>query len=242
VLDILVASRPVSWKARYTGIGTLSVLAHGSIILALAVATVKARPLVLPAPDTMLVFISEVRQDAVDEEEARAQHDVQQQLILAGAPLRGFQTIAALSEIPTAIPPADLGTHFDPRDYSGVGVEGGVADGLVVDPAIVSEAVVYVASVADDPPEVLMVPQLQYPELLRQAGVEGSAMLEFIVDREGAVEAATIRLVECTHAGFAAAAIAVAQGARFRPARVGGRAVRVLVRMPVNFTLTRRGA
>ena len=43
---------------------------------------------------------------------------------------KGFQTLAASIKVPTEIPPVDLTSSFDPRDYSGVGIEGGAFDGL----------------------------------------------------------------------------------------------------------------
>src|SRR5207245_9199488 len=42
--------------------------------------------------------------------------------------LKGFQTVAVPAQIPTNIPPIDLQQRFDPKDYSGSGVEGGRAN------------------------------------------------------------------------------------------------------------------
>jgi TonB family protein len=238
MLDHLVASRPVSWAGRYVSAGSVSSIVHTSIIAFLALATVRGRPIRAPVVDTTMVWVSAQSQseaakpDAVDEGTRR-------QIVLAGEQLRGFQTIAALSEIPTSIPAVDLSQRFDPRDYSGVGVEGGVADGLVVDPAVVTTAVVYASHVTEIPPELLSTPVLEYPPILRQAAVEGVVTLEFVVDTAGRVEMSTVRVAECSHAGFSTAAINVARGALFRPGRVAGRAVRVLVRMPVEFVLHR---
>ena len=51
---------------------------------------------------------------------------------LGDPPPQGFQTVPPLSEIPSVIPPVDLNQRpFDPRDFTGRGMEGGVADGVV---------------------------------------------------------------------------------------------------------------
>src|SRR2546425_887886 len=44
--------------------------------------------------------------------------------------LKGFQTVAVPTQIPTDIPPVDLQQRFDPKDYSGSGIGGGRANGL----------------------------------------------------------------------------------------------------------------
>jgi len=79
-----------------------------------------------------------------------------------------------------------------------------------------------------------------YPPLLRLAGITGRAVLEFVVDVQGRVETGTIKVIESSHPGFATSARAAAPAMRFSPARVNGRAVRVLVRVPFDFTLVQR--
>ena len=78
-----------------------------------------------------------------------------------------------------------------------------------------------------------------YPPLLRTAGVQGRVELQIVVDTLGRVERETVRVVHSDHPGFEAPAIESLRGARFRPARVFGRAVRVLVQIPVTFVLQR---
>lgn len=238
MLDTLIASRPLSWAGRYVSAGSVSTAVHAVIIAGLAVATVQARPRAVQFVDTTLVFISPTARP--EPPKAAEEQQAQRQLVIAGAALRGFQTVAAFSEIPTSIPPVDLAERFDPRDYSGVGVEGGVADGVPVDPALVTTTeFVYAANITEEPPELREAPDLVYPPLLRQGGVEGTVMLEFVVNAEGRVEVNTVNVVSCSHPGFQMPAVDLARRAVFRPGRVGGRAVRVLVRMPVTFALAR---
>jgi protein TonB len=82
-------------------------------------------------------------------------------------------------------------------------------------------------------------PMPRFPQLLRDAGVEGMARLSFVVDTLGRVEIETVRVMESTHAAFAAAVQVTLPRMRFAPARIGGRAVRQLVEFPVQFHLAR---
>ncbi len=82
-------------------------------------------------------------------------------------------------------------------------------------------------------------PSLVYPELLRTLGIEGRVVVETVIDTLGRPEAPALRLVESSHSGFEAPARDFVLGARFRPGRSLGRAVRVLVRVPIAFALNR---
>lgn len=101
----------------------------------------------------------------------------------------------------------------------------------------VGPAAVWSVSAVEAPPELLAGPPPVYPELLRRAGVEGRVVLEAVLDTLGRAERASIQIVAGPHPALAAAARDWLAGALFRPARVGGRAVRVLVRVPVRFTI-----
>jgi protein TonB len=86
-----------------------------------------------------------------------------------------------------------------------------------------------------EPPVLLSAPSPVYPPWLRAAGVEGLVVVQLVVDTLGRAEPATVRVVQHDEAGFDAAAVAMVRASRFRPARVWGRGVRVLVRLPVTF-------
>ena len=88
-------------------------------------------------------------------------------------------------------------------------------------------------------PRLVRHPPLRYPELLRQAGVEGTIVMEAVLDTLGAVERGTLRVLQGGHPLFEAEAGALVAGSRYRPARVNGRAVRVRIRVPVTFSLRR---
>src|SRR3989449_6796186 len=95
------------------------------------------------------------------------QHDQkppEQQPAQLDIPLKGFQTVAVVPEVPTTLPPVDLTQHFDPKDYSGTGIEGGKANGLVP-----GENQVYAEAVVEEKPALLSGPPQLYPDLLRRS-------------------------------------------------------------------------
>jgi len=79
-------------------------------------------------------------------------------------------------------------------------------------------------------------PPPAYPDLLRAAGIQGRVVLQAVIDTLGRAEGAAV-VVESSNRGFDAAALAYVRRALFRPGRVHGRAVRVLIRLPIDFTL-----
>lgn len=99
---------------------------------------------------------------------------------------------------------------------------------------------VYAPGVVDQLPELLSAPPPRYPELLRQARVAGLVMLQGVVDTSGRMEPGTLHVISSPHPALAASAEASVLAAVFRPGRVAGRAVRVLVQVPVQFTVTGR--
>ena len=89
--------------------------------------------------------------------------------------------------------------------------------------------------------EVLSGPLPVYPDLLRQAGVQGRVVLEAVVDTTGRVLAQSIAIVSATNPAFVAPARQALLATLFRPAMVGGKAVRIRVRIPYEFAI-RNGA
>jgi TonB family protein len=121
---------------------------------------------------------------------------------------------------------------IDPRDYRGRGREGGRAT-----TAVPAHGAVYMSAVVEDAPVLLSGPPLAYPELLRQARIQGRVEVEAIIDATGRAEVGTVHVVGSPHPGFDAPARDFVRRALFRPGRMHGRAVRVLVRLPIEFTL-----
>ena len=222
VFDTLIESKRASNKKRAFGLGFVSIVIHTAVIAGAVVATWNiGHGDTRVKMDTTVVFLEQQQQ----------QKPPEQQPVQLDVPLKGFQTVVAPTEIPTNIPPINLQEHFDVKDYSGSGVEGGVADGVVPANGVYSEAIV------EEKPEILSHPPLQYPELLRTAGMQGRVVIEAIVDTSGRVLPSSVRVISSTHPGFEAPAKQLILKSLFRPGRVRGRAVSVLLSVPVEFTL-----
>ncbi len=224
MFDTLIESRRKSEKKRYLGVGVVSLVMHTIIITAAVIATLTAGPSDNSVKvDTNMVYLQEQQQQK--QPEPQPVLDVQ---------LKGFQTVVAPTDIPTNIPPINLQEHFDPKDYSGSGVEGGVGNGIVP-----SSDQVLSVDVVQEKPERLAGPQPVYPPLLQQAGIQGVVKVEAIIDTTGHVEPNSVRVVESPNPGFDQAAKTVVLKSLYRPARVYGKAVRVLIQQPINFQISR---
>jgi protein TonB len=92
----------------------------------------------------------------------------------------------------------------------------------------------------EERPDLLSGPQPQYPDLLRQAGIQGRVVVQAIIDTTGRAEPASVKVIQSPNPGFDLAAKTAVLKALFRPARVHGRAVRVLVNIPYDFKLSGR--
>jgi protein TonB len=88
--------------------------------------------------------------------------------------------------------------------------------------------------------EMQRVLQRLYPPLLQETGITGQTTLQFVVDAEGNVEPGSINVVSTTHEGFREASVKAAEKFKFRPAKVRGRPVRVLISLPIAWTVENR--
>jgi protein TonB len=137
--------------------------------------------------------------------------------------------------VPPDLPPVQAPPAWDPRAPADPGAPPlGIPPGspLSSGPALEPRLV-------DEPPVMLSHPEPRYPEILRQAGLEGRVVLEAVIDTAGRAEPGAVSVVSASNPLFGDAARQVVLGARFRPGRVAGRAVRVRVRIPVTFDIGR---
>lgn len=98
---------------------------------------------------------------------------------------------------------------------------------------------VFLESVVDERPEVLSGPRIEYPELLRKAGVQGRVLVQAVIDPKGRAEPGSIRILQSPHPGLDQSARDYVLQAIFRPARVKGQTVRVLVNLPIDYKIRR---
>jgi TonB family protein len=145
--------------------------------------------------------------------------------------LQGFTAAYRRIEATCPVPQQQL----DSEDSSRTRVEGGIGTGIVP-----SSDEVFLESVVEERPEVLSGPQLQYPDLLRQAGIQGRVIVQAIIDTSGRAEPASVKVIQSPNPGFDQPAKTYVLQALFRPARLHGRAVRVLVNLPIDFKISGR--
>src|SRR5919108_1089708 len=180
---------------RTLGQTALSVLVHGLIIVAAVKATqgvaepIKNRPV-----DTTMVFLKPPEPAKPPPEQPPP--DV---VVAANPPPKGFQTVVAPTDIPKDIPPVDLNEKpFDPRDFTGKGVEGGIATGIVGGTGPV-DAGVFLEAQLDDPVQPISIPTPRYPPVLQSAGIAGAVDLQYIVDTTGHAEPNSFKVMKTTH-------------------------------------------
>ena len=79
----------------------------------------------------------------------------------------------------------------------------------------------------------------RYPDALRQAGVEGEVLAQFVVGPDGRPDVGSFKVLKSSHGLFTNAVRSALPMMRFQPALVGGKAVRQLVQEPFTFSLAR---
>lgn len=227
MFEILVESKPK--KQRTAGQFVLSVVLHVVLIAGAVAATKGAAEVVRERiMDTTLVFLEPPK--AAPPPEAPPPDAI----VSANPPPKGFQTVVAIKDIPTEIPPINLNERFDPKDFTGTGVAGGVAVGVVGGTGPVTGET-YLEAQVDDPPELITAGPRRYPPVLERAGIGGRVVAQFIVDTTGHPETSGFRIIETTNPAFNEPARETIMKSVFRPGRVRGQAVRVQVQQAVSF-------
>ena len=91
----------------------------------------------------------------------------------------------------------------------------------------------------DQRPMILSMGSLHYPEELREMGTQGRVVLRFILGIDGRPEPNTVHVVSADDPGFIYPAQVALMTSRFRPGKVRGQPVRVLVNLPFDFKIRR---
>jgi protein TonB len=249
MFDVLLASGPPHQiKVRWL---TTAMVTH-ALSLALVVAVTRsALENVQPftAEPAMLLFVPKPPPPPPPAPEPVRPEPVRSVTVVTAPPAKGFQAVIAPRDIPDAIPPVDLTQRpLDPRDFTGRGVEGGVADGVVGGALVTPGApgagdlnAVWEATTRDERFEQAVVvspPVPRYPTVLAAVGIEGKVSLEFVIDTLGRVEPASIRILGSTHEAFERSARDAVAAAVFHPARLSSRPVRQLTRQSIRFVAT----
>ena len=216
---------------RTVGQTALSLLVHGGIIFAAVRATqgvaetLKNRPI-----DTTMVFLKPPPPPPPPPDQPPP--DV---IVAANPPPKGFQTVVAPTDIPKDIPPIDLNEKpFDPKDFTGKGVEGGIAAGIVGGTGPVTGEV-FLEAQLDDPVQPISIPTPRYPPVLQSAGIAGAVDLQYVVDTTGHAEPNSFKVMKTTHPAFVDPAEEAIRKGVFKPAKFKGVPVRQLVQQRISF-------
>ncbi|OYV74278.1 MAG: hypothetical protein B7Z72_00505 [Gemmatimonadetes bacterium 21-71-4] len=163
-------------------------------------------------------------------------------VVAAPPPPKGFQVLTAPIKIPDVLPKIDLSKSVtNEADFSGKGVQGGIAKGVVGGTAPPNESNTFFAFQVEK--QVDMAPgnaPPHYPDMLRSANIEGEVIASFVVDTNGRADMSTFKVIKSTHELFSQAVKNALQNYRFYPAEIGGRKVKQLVQQPFQFSLSAR--
>jgi len=234
VFDNLIESK--AKKQRSFGQTLLSIGVHaGLAVLAIKATTGAAEALKDPVVDTTMVFLKPPPPAPPPPETPPPDVVVSQ-----NPPPKGFQTVVAPTDIPKEIPPVDLNEKpFDPKDFIGKGVEGGIAAGVVGGSGPVDvEGAVFTSTQLDDPAELASPLNPRYPAALQAAGIGGRVVLQFVVGTDGKAEAGSLKVISSSNPQFEAPAKEAVMKATFKPGKSQGKPVRQLVQLPISFGVT----
>lgn len=222
-----------SRKTRRPGGTVVSFVAHYGLVLAAIYSSAQAATVNDgPRPET-IAFVEPPKPEMEPE---RAPPE----FVVAPRPPQTTSLLIAPVEIPSVLPEIDLTHHVtDPNEFNRPGPRSteSAAPGSTVSAGEPSE---YLAFQLEKP--AMLAPNSatpEYPDLLRQAGVEGEALVSFVVDTTGRVDLGTFKVVRATHDQFVDAVRKVLPRMRFIPAELGDRKVRQLVQQPYSFAISK---
>jgi len=166
---------------------------------------------------------------------------IPKEVVVAPPPPKGFQVLTAPIKVPDVLPDIDLTKKVtDEADFSGKGVAGGVARGVVGGTGPVNTDQPYFEFQVEK--QVQQIPgtgNLRYPDMLRSANVEGEVLAQFVVDENGRFEVGSFKVLKSSHELFTQAVKNALPNMRFYPAEIGGRKVKQLVQQPFTFSLSK---
>lgn len=234
----LIESKPK--KQKTTGGLILSGVVHAVLITAAVFGTLQAKEQLEKPKAEKVEFVEMKKKDEPPppkEEPKPPPPDV----VAAPPPPKGFQVLTAPIKVPDVLPDIDLSKKVtDEADFSGKGVAGGVAKGVVGGTAPVNTDQPYFEFQVEK--QVSQVPgssSPRYPEMLKSANVEGEVLAQFVVDTTGRAEMNTFKTLKSSHELFTQAVKNALVNMRFYPAEIGGRKVKQMVQQPFTFSLTK---
>ena len=225
-------------KQRSAGGTVISIILH-TVLVAAAVVLTKKTAEALEKPKEEKVVLVETKKEP--EPEKPKDQPPPPEIVAQVAPPKGFQVLTPPIEVPNVIPDVDLSRKAtDEADFSGKGVQGGIAKGVEGGTGpVISDQPYFDFQVEKAAAAIPGSGGPSYPEMLKSSGVEGEALVQFVVDTTGRAELGSFKVLRATHDAFGQAVKASLPRMRFLPAEIGGRKVRMLVQQPFAFALNR---
>ena len=234
----LLESKP---KKERRGGGTVTSIVVHSILVGLAVYATANAAIRNEKPKQEKIDFVETPKDEPPPPKEEPPPPPPPDVVVAPPPPKGFQVLTAPVEIPDVIPDIDLSKKVtDEADFSGKGTAGGVAKGVEGGKAVVQSDQPYFEFQVEKP--VVPAPGSvapRYPDMLRQAGVEGEVLAQFVVDTTGKAEAGSLKILKSSHDMFVQSVKNALPNMKFIPAEVGGRKVKQLVQQPFTFSISK---
>jgi protein TonB len=225
-------------KQRSPGGTVISIILH-TVLIAAAVVLTKKTAEALEKPKEEKVVLTETKKEPEPEKPKEAPPP--DQVVAQQAPPKGFQVLTPPIDVPDVIPDVDLSRKAtDEADFSGKGVQGGIAKGVEGGTGpVISDQPYFDFQVEKAAAAIPGSGAPSYPEMLKSSGVEGEALVQFVVDTTGRAELGSFKVLRATHDAFGQAVKAALPRMRFLPAEIGGKKVRMLVQQPFAFALNR---
>jgi periplasmic protein TonB len=225
-------------KQKKSGGTVISIVLHTILVAGAIYATNKTAE-ALEKPKEEKVVLTETKKEP--EPEKPKEQPKPQEVVAQVAPPKGFQVPVPPVDIPDVIPDVDLSKKAtDEADFSGKGVQGGIAKGVEGGTGpVISDQPYFDFQVEKAAAAIPGSGAPAYPEMLKSSGVEGEALVQFVVDTTGRAELGSFKVLRASHDAFGQAVRSALPRMRFLPAEIGGRKVRMLVQQPFAFALNR---
>jgi protein TonB len=235
----LIESRPR--KEKTTGGTIFSVVFHTAVIGAAVYGTLEAKEQLEKPKQEKVEFVKMEKKSEPPPPKEEPKPPPPREVVAAPPPPKGFQVLTAPVKIPDVLPDIDLSKKVtNEDDFTGKGVAGGIAKGVVGGTAPVNtEQAYFEFQVEKQVAPHSGNPTPRYPDMLRSANVEGEVLAQFVVDTTGRADMGTFKVLKSSHDLFTNAVRAALPSMRFYAAEIGGRKVKQLVQMPFQFALTK---
>ena len=229
----LVESKPGRQK-RSAGTA-VSFVAHYGLILVVLYTSAEARAVEKGPKAEVITYLEPKKLEPAPKTEQPPE------LVAAPPPLKVATSLMAPIDVPNVLPDIDLSRpQTDASQFTGKpGPVPASGSERGTEPAPRPDNT-YVESEVDKP--VSQAPNSAapvYPDILRQAGVEGEALVSFVVDTTGRVDLATFKVIRASHDLFAASVRNALPRMRFIPAETTRGRVRQVVQQPFSFAIVK---